>query len=57
MDLETGAGGPGQEERALPPPLKAITANSAVARARTGCVVPARVSSASIAAAVAASSR
>jgi len=30
MDLETGAGGPGQEERASPLLLKVITADSAV---------------------------
>jgi hypothetical protein len=29
MDMDTGAGGPGQEDRASPPPLKVMTAESA----------------------------
>ena len=36
MDVDTGAGGPGQEERASPPLLKIITADSAAGPGENG---------------------
>ena len=36
MDVDTGAGGPGQEERASPPLLKVITADSAAGPGENG---------------------